>query len=182
MEEVYFYSWRSDFLIFFGGVTKGVTKVELSQPKIIQISPSYSNLIPVSVWSIRTQKWWEIAWWWGYDLKSLAGLQPILLIFTFKNWTFGKNAPLPIIFLLFANHFLLFAKSLFLKSAYFCYEPSVSDTSKKQGFDFHIFTWAAWFQPVIVDPQLHLRLKIRRWSLHPRLILILSVKSSCWSG
>jgi hypothetical protein len=22
-----------------------------------------------------------------------------------------------------------------------CYEPSVSDTSKKRGFDFHMFTW-----------------------------------------
>ena len=43
-----------------------------------------------------------------------------------------------------------------------CYLSSVSDTSKKPRSDFHIFTWDTWFLPVIVDPQLHLRLKIRR--------------------
>ena len=29
----------------------------------------------------------------------------------------------------------------FFRRRYICYEPSGSDTSKKRGFDFHIFTW-----------------------------------------
>jgi hypothetical protein len=35
----------------------------------------------------------------------------------------------------------LIPKESALRRISICYEPSVSDTSKKRGFDFHIFTW-----------------------------------------
>ena len=40
-----------------------------------------------------------------------------------------------------ADHFSLFAKLPFLKSAYICYLYAVFSNSKKLRFDIHIFTW-----------------------------------------
>jgi hypothetical protein len=63
-----------------------------------------------------------------------------------------------------ADHFSLFAKSPFLKSADFCYLFAVSNNPKKLRYDFHILIGMLGFIPEIVNSFVYFEVKTcSRW-------------------